>query len=85
MAVAPKRMQKAGGHRSAGGGSPGGSAAHASRRQSMLILDLQTRKKNVLRQILKTRRELAELDEAEMREAAAALSTVRRRIATRAG
>eukprot|EP01052_Picozoa_sp_SAG31_P040907 SAG31_NODE_6053_length_2190_cov_3.450024_1_plen_44_part_00 len=30
-------------------------------------------------QILKTRRELAELDEAEMREAAAALSTVRER------
>eukprot|EP01052_Picozoa_sp_SAG31_P040606 SAG31_NODE_5921_length_2256_cov_1.858600_1_plen_83_part_00 len=75
MATAPKRMQKAGAHRS--GGSPGGSAAHSSRRQSMLILDLQSRKKNVLRQILKTRQELAELDEAEMREAAAALSTVR--------
>ena len=37
----------------------------------MLILDLQSRKKGVLRQILTTRRELADLTEAEMRETGA--------------
>ena len=37
----------------------------------MLILDLQSRKKGVLRQILTTRRELADLNEAEMRETGA--------------
>ena len=74
----PKRMQKAGAHLSKAGSprSPamgGSSGAHSSRRQSMLILDLQSRKKNVLRQILKVRTELASMDEAEMREAATAL------------
>ena len=66
-AAGPSKMKKAG----AGGRSPATSNAHNSRRQSMLILDLQSRKKGVLRQILTTRRELADLDEAEMRETGA--------------
>eukprot|EP01050_Picozoa_sp_SAG11_P000427 SAG11_NODE_12_length_27025_cov_37.402681_30_plen_616_part_00 len=71
----PKRMQKAGAHLRKENGSPRspaqGGNAHSSRRQSMLILDLQSRKKTVLRQILQTRTDLAEMDEAEMRLAAA--------------
>eukprot|EP01043_Picozoa_sp_COSAG02_P047240 COSAG02_NODE_4507_length_5283_cov_3.981674_2_plen_188_part_00 len=53
-----------------GGASPGGGspqpAGNQRRRQSMLILDLQSKKKAILQQILDVRQELVMLDKREM-------------------
>ena len=46
--------------------NPGGSTR--TRRDSMLILDLQTKKKQVLRDILQCREELVSLDRSEITE-----------------
>lgn len=63
----PSKMKKAG-KRPQGGSSPGGSPqpGNQRRRQSMLILDLQSKKKALLKQILDCRTELVQLDRTEM-------------------
>ena len=63
MKKAGSRSQKSGGS-SPGGGSP--QPANQRRRQSMLILDLQSKKKAILKQILDVRQELVMLDKREM-------------------
>eukprot|EP01049_Picozoa_sp_SAG25_P001802 SAG25_NODE_85_length_16527_cov_73.409240_19_plen_162_part_00 len=68
----PTVMKKAGRSGSKGSMSPGSPAgvrqAPRLRRDSMLILDLQTKKKEVLRSILQCREELVSLDRREMVE-----------------
>ena len=66
----PKAMKKAGSRsQKSGGSSPGGGSpqpGNQRRRQSMLILDLQSKKKAILQQILDVRQELVMLDKREM-------------------
>ena len=66
---APSKMKKAGSRSQKGGASPGGGSpqpGNQRRRQSMLILDLQSKKKALLKQILDCRTELVSLDRSEM-------------------